>query len=66
MYCQMPGLVAFDFVLRLVFGCFAMAAHEFHVAGVDLGHFAFDVTDFGVPGDVVADFEGMSHGEHQS
>lgn len=61
MHRQMPGLVAFDFVLRFVFGGLAMAPHELDVAGVDLGDFAIDVAHFGIPGHVVADFEGVSH-----
>jgi len=55
------GLVAFDFVLRLVLGGVMRVALVIRVLRMDLDNPAADMPGLGIPGDVVADFESLFH-----
>jgi hypothetical protein len=55
------GLVAFDFVLRLVLGGVMRVALVIRVLRMDLDNPAADMPGLGIPGDVIADFETLSH-----
>ena len=58
---DVPGLVAFDLILRLGLAGMVGVALLVHVAGMHLDDFSADVAGFGIPSDVVADLEGMWH-----
>lgn len=59
---DMIGLVAFDFVLRVVLGSVVCIALIVKIPGVDFDDFSGNMAGFGVPGDVVAYYEFLIHG----
>ena len=56
------GLIAFDFILRLLLARMMFVAFVVHIAGVHLDDVAADVARFRVPSHVVANFEFRAHG----
>ena len=56
------GLVALDFVLRVVGAGAVVVALPVEILRVDGGDAAADVAGLGIPADVVADLEGSGHG----
>jgi len=59
---NMVGLIAFDFVLRIVHGGVMRVSLVIDVSCMYLDDLARDVPGLGVPGYVIADFEFMGHG----
>lgn len=51
------GFVAFYFVLRVVFVCVVSVAFVVEIFGVHFDDLAANAACFGIPADVVADFE---------
>src|SRR5699024_9624241 len=60
------GLVALDFVLRLVLAAAAHMALVFDILRVNPGDCAADPAGFGVPAHVITDFETMTHDQASS
>jgi hypothetical protein len=61
MHGDMIRLVAFDFILRLIFSGMMSVALVIRVLRMDLDNPATDVTGLGVPSDVIALFETFFH-----
>jgi hypothetical protein len=57
----MIGLVAFDFILRLVLVGMTGVALVIRILGMDLDDPAADVPGLGIPGDAIASFETFFH-----
>lgn len=55
------GLVAFDLVLRIVFAGMMRIAFVIKIPRMDLDDLPADMPGFGIPGDVIADFERVFH-----
>jgi hypothetical protein len=60
---DVSGLIAFDFVLRLLFARVMDIAFVVHVFDVDPHDFPSHPTSFRVPTYVIANFELLGHGE---
>jgi hypothetical protein len=60
---DVSGLIAFDFVLRLLFTRVMDIAFVVHVFGVHARDFAADPASFRIPTHVIANFELLGHGE---
>ncbi len=56
---MIAGVVAFHFELRLVLAARPVLAHEFEIARMYLDDLAGDMTDVGIPANVIADFVGV-------
>jgi hypothetical protein len=61
MHRNVVGLLAFDFVLRLVLGGVVGVALVIGIAGMDLDDLAPDASGLGIPGHAIADFKLLAH-----
>ena len=61
MHSDMIRLVAFDFILRLIFSGMMSVALVIRVSRMGLDNPAADVPGLGIPSDVIALFETFSH-----
>jgi hypothetical protein len=61
MHSDMIRLVAFDFILRLIFSGMMSVALVIRVSRMDFDNPAADVPGLGIPSDVIALFETFSH-----
>ena len=61
MHGDVVRFVAFDFILRILWAGVMCVAFIINGFGVDLDNPAADPTGFGIPSDVIADFELFSH-----
>jgi hypothetical protein len=61
MHRDVVGFVALDLVLRLIFAGMVHIAFVFGIARVDLDYSAGYIASFGVPANMIADFEVFSH-----
>ena len=61
MCCNMIGLIAFDLVLRVIFGSVMHIAFVIEILGVDGDDGPRHAARLRIPGDMVADFERLGH-----
>jgi hypothetical protein len=61
MHSDMIRLVAFDFILRLIFSGMMSVALVIRILRMDPDNPATDVTGLGIPSDVITLFEMFSH-----
>jgi hypothetical protein len=57
----MIGFIAFDFVLRVIFGCAMCVTFVIKILCVNFADRASNFTRFGIPGDMVPDLELVRH-----